>query len=163
MMDNEQYSVEPDDNGAAGDKSIHANGASSEPIDTDKPVSADNRKWALFCHLIALPAMFVPFGNFAGPMFIWQLKREKSDYIDQQGRKAVNFQLTMLLIAGCLYTIGVLGLLFGEGDCMSFCMSAVLLLAVFDAIAVILATMEVHKGKDYAYLFSIEFFKHKSD
>lgn len=58
----------------------------------------ETRKWAMLCHLGGL-ASLVPFptANILLPLVIWLTKRDSDPYIDEQGREAVNFQITMFL------------------------------------------------------------------
>ena len=67
----------------------------------------ETRKWAMLCHLGGL-ASLVPFptANILLPLVIWMVKRDSDPYIDEQGREAVNFQITMFLY-GVLVGIAV--------------------------------------------------------
>ncbi len=49
-------------------------------------------------------------GNVIGPLVVWLLKRDAGEFVDDQGREALNFQLTMLLyglISSLLCLIGI--------------------------------------------------------
>jgi len=58
-------------------------------------LTKDERQWAMFCHLAGLAGFVVPFGGIVGPLVLWQMKREESAFIDEQGREALNFNITM--------------------------------------------------------------------
>lgn len=66
-------------------------------IDRDLP-GQETRKWAMLCHMGGL-ASLVPFptANIILPLIIWLTKRNTDPYIDEQGREAVNFQISMFL------------------------------------------------------------------
>ncbi len=66
-------------------------------IDRDLP-GQEIRKWAMLCHMGGL-ASLVPFptANIILPLVIWLTKRNTDPYIDEQGREAVNFQISMFL------------------------------------------------------------------
>lgn len=66
-------------------------------IDRDLP-GQETRKWAMLCHMGGL-ASLVPFptANIILPLVIWLTKRNTDPYIDEQGREAVNFQISMFL------------------------------------------------------------------
>ncbi|MCH8544244.1 MAG: DUF4870 domain-containing protein [Alcanivorax sp.] len=68
----------------------------------------DERNLATGCHLLAFAGMLFPFGSILGPLVLWLVKRNSSHYVDQQGREAVNFNITMtlaLLISAALTTV----------------------------------------------------------
>lgn len=66
----------------------------------------DERQWALFTHLSALLGFLVPFGNVLGPLIFWQIKKNESSFIDDQGKEALNFQITFTLVMLGLIVIG---------------------------------------------------------
>ncbi len=68
--------------------------------------SQETRKWAMLCHLGGL-ASLVPFpaANILLPLVIWWTKRATDPYIDEQGREAVNFQITMLIYGVILFVL----------------------------------------------------------
>jgi uncharacterized Tic20 family protein len=54
------------------------------------------RQWAMFCHLAGLAGFLLPFGNVLGPLVLWLVKKDEHPFIDDQGKEALNFQLTVL-------------------------------------------------------------------
>src|SRR5262249_45213008 len=57
----------------------------------------EERTWATFVHLSALAGIFLPLLTIVGPLAIWLLMRKKMPFVDEQGKEAVNFQLTMII------------------------------------------------------------------
>jgi uncharacterized Tic20 family protein len=57
------------------------------------------KQWALFTHLSALVGFFIPFGNLLGPLIFWQIKKNEMPFIDDQGKEALNFQITATIAA----------------------------------------------------------------
>src|SRR3989344_2206586 len=58
------------------------------------------RTWGVVCHLSALVGVFgIPFGNILGPLVVWLVKRKDHAFIDEQGKEALNFQITMGIYA----------------------------------------------------------------
>lgn len=53
--------------------------------------------WAAFTHLAGLAGLVIPFGNLLGPLILWLLKRAESPLVDDQGREALNFQISITL------------------------------------------------------------------
>ena len=114
----------------------------------DLTVPDDACKTASLIHLSALLGLI---GNGIGfilaPLVIWLLKRDDDPYIDEQGKEAVNFQITMTLaaiVAGLLIIV-VIGI--------------VLLPIVILAMIVfpIIAAMRAREGEPYRYPFSFRF------
>lgn len=79
-------------------------------------MTTSEKNIATLLHLGALTQYFFPFGNFIVPAVIWSSKKEASQFIDQNGRSVLNFQLSLLLYVLVLFLIGVvltLNFLFG--------------------------------------------------
>ncbi len=64
------------------------------PSDNGLP-SSEQRQWAMFAHLSALIGLIVPFGNVLGPLVIWLVQKDKMAFVDDQGKEALNFQITV--------------------------------------------------------------------
>ncbi len=117
---------------------------------TGKELNKDARMWAMICHLSALAGLVVPVvGCIVGPLVIWQIKKEEFPFVDEQGKEAVNFQISMLI-----YGI-VAGLL-----CFA-CVGFVLLpaVAIFDLIFLLIAAVKANDGYHYRYPLTIRFIK----
>ena len=105
--------------------------------------STDEKSWAMGCHLIALVMSFV------GPLILWLIKREGNPFVDEQGKEAVNFQLSILLyVVVCSFlTIIVVGALLMP------------LVGLFDVIFIIVAAVKANDGVNYRYPLCIRFIK----
>lgn len=103
-----------------------------------------NNIWAMVCHLSALIGYVIPLGNIIAPLVIWLVKRHQSAYINQQGKEAVNFQITVSLLALLCFLlyIVVIG---------AFLLP---LLALANVILIIMAAIATYKGENYKYPFS---------
>jgi uncharacterized Tic20 family protein len=117
---------------------------------TDSGLSRDARKWAMICHIIALVGLLGNgIGFLVGPLVVWLIKREDDPFIDEQGKEAVNFQLTMLLavIVSIVLVVVVIGffLLF--------------VLAVMMTVFPIIAAIKANNGEHYRYPLSFKFIK----
>ncbi|CAM3257752.1 MULTISPECIES: DUF4870 domain-containing protein [Brevibacillus] len=113
------------------------------------PSSKDERTWALVAHLSALVGCFIPLGNVIGPLIVWLVKREGSEFVDIHGKEALNFNLTVTIFAA----IATLLMLVLIG---AFLMIA---LFVFWVICLIMAVMKVNEGKIYRYPITFRFIK----
>ena len=76
-------------------------------------VPRDARNIAVLGHLSAFAGYFIPFGNVAGPLIVWLMKREDSSFIDFHGKEALNFQISMTIyaIVSIILVLVVIGIL----------------------------------------------------
>jgi len=85
---------------------------SSEPVEStssDTGPSTEERQWGMFAHLSALVGFVIPFGTLIGPLIIWQIKKNEMPYVDEQGKEALNFQITVAIaFAVCMLLAFVL-------------------------------------------------------
>ena len=66
-----------------------------------------NHTTAAFINLSSLSQYFIPLGNFIFPIIIWSTKKESSEYVNQQGKETINFQLSLFLYTLLLALIAV--------------------------------------------------------
>ncbi len=113
--------------------------------DSDREMNRDARMWAMFCHLAAfaglVPALVV-IGCVIGPLVVWLLKKNDFAFVDEQGREAVNFQITMLLIflALPLTCVGIVLMPF---------------VPIVDFIFVVIAAIKANDGYHYRYPYPL--------
>lgn len=69
--------------------------------------TTSNSNTATFIHLSTLSQYFVPFGNFIFPIVLWTSKRDKSEFIDYNGKQVLNFQLSMIIYTLVLAMIAI--------------------------------------------------------
>ena len=80
-------------------------------VESEYDLSKDVRMWGMFAHISALVGLLGNgFGFILGPLIVWLAKREDHPFIDDQGKEALNFQITMFL-AGMLSALLVLVLI----------------------------------------------------
>jgi hypothetical protein len=122
----------------------------TEIKETPKPteVSKDARMWGMLCHLLGL------FTSFVGPLIIWLLKKEEDPFIDNQGKEALNFQITVAIAWAVSLVVPVmLTFLICIGP---FLGAAV---GIVDLIFCIIATVKANGGEAYRYPVSIRIIK----
>ena len=54
--------------------------------------TADDKTMAMIAHLGGIVA------GFLCPLIIWLIKKDQSPFVNDQGREALNFQITMLIV-----------------------------------------------------------------
>ncbi len=59
------------------------------------------RNWAVFCHLGGFAFYLLGFalGHILVPLALWLIKRDQSAFIEEHGREALNFQISVTLYA----------------------------------------------------------------
>ena len=108
------------------------------------------RSWAVACHASSLLGFFVPAGgHILAPLIVWLIKRPESREVDEHGKEALNFQISMLIysiVAGilCFVLIGFLLLP---------------ILHILNLALVIVAALRAGEGQLYRYPLTIRFLK----
>lgn len=108
----------------------------------------DERQWALFTHLSALLGFIVPFGNVLGPLIFWQIKKNESSFADDQGKEALNFQITATLVLIGLVTLGTILLVVLVGFLFYI---AAFIAGIAWLVLTILAAIRANNGEYYRY------------
>jgi len=121
----------------------------NQQINNDPNVSKDERTWGMLCHLAAFSGFVIPLGNVLGPLVIWLIKKDEMPFVNDQGKESLNFQLTMMiaLIISAILVVVLIG----------FALLAIL--AVFQIIVLIIATIKANEGVRYRYPYAIRFIK----
>ncbi len=93
--------------------------------------------------------MIIPFGNIIGPLIIWQVKKAEFPFVDDQGKEALNFNITAALafLVAMALTIVLIGVLL---------MPAV---GIAWLIFTILAAIKANNGESYRYPVSLRLVK----
>lgn len=134
----------------------------TETIDATAPVaafSAEERNWAMSAHLASLvlallTSWFFGVGGAVGALAIWLIKRDDSVFIAEHAKEALNFNVTMALIA--LLLIGLTVLTLGIGLILTI--PAALAIAVVWFVCTIIAAMRAKEGLSYRYPFALRLF-----
>ena len=121
--------------------------ASTPPFSSAQPTK-EERTWAMIIHLSAL-AGFIPLAHLIVPLVLWMTQRDTSAFVDDQGKEAVNAQISVTiygLVAGalCIVLIG-------------FALLPVLVVA--NIVLVIVAAMAAFEGRPYRYPFILRLVK----
>ena len=112
--------------------------------DNQLPVSAQNkevRQWAMLCHFAAFLGLVFPFGSVLGPLILWQVKKGMDPLIDDQGKEALNFQLTVAIAWLVCFVLGFV--------VIGFLLMVVLVIAAL--ILTIIGGIKANKGIAYRY------------
>jgi len=127
------------------------------------PISAANGRWvddttiesqrtyALFTHLAGLLSLADMFlAGLIATLVLWRIKAHESEFLDDHGREAVNFQISLLIystVAAMLVPVLGLGLLL------------LFALWLIRLVACIRGAMAASRGEYYRYPMCIRFLK----
>jgi uncharacterized Tic20 family protein len=109
----------------------------------------DERTWGMLAHLTAFAGFIVPLGFIIGPLVVWLIKRDQSAFVADQGKEALNFNISVLLaIAVCGALVWILiGILLGVA------------LFVFWMAVTIIAGIKASEGIRYRYPYALRLVK----
>ena len=113
-----------------------------EPQDLVPAPTPEARQWAMFCHYAAFFWFLVPMiGNVIGPLVVWQLKKDLDPFVNEQGKEALNFQITFslaMIVCGILAWV-VIGF------------PLMLLVSISALVLTIIAGIKANAGEAYRY------------
>ncbi|MGD9079714.1 MAG: DUF4870 domain-containing protein [Desulfobacterales bacterium] len=121
-------------------KQIHR----GEPI-TEK----EERQWAMFAHIGTFSSMFVPLGNIIAPIVIWQMKKHESEFVVEQAKESLNFQITLFIYA--LISFLLVFIIIG--------FFLIFALVIFGLIMVIIGGIKANDGEDFRYPMTLRLLK----
>jgi uncharacterized Tic20 family protein len=107
--------------------------------------TAEERQWAMFAHLSALVGVIIPLGSIIGPLVIWLIKKDTMPFVNDQGKEALNFNITVAIaaIVGWILCFILIGFL------------VLAVLAIGWLVFVIIATIKANEGTTYRYPFTL--------
>ena len=121
-----------------------AGGAPTGLVSAESP---DAKTMGMLAHLLVI------FTGFIGPLIIWLVKKDQSPFVNQQGKEALNWAITILIGAVGSIIIGIIPFV-GILACVIY--PAVI---VCNIVFGILSTITVNKGQPYRYPVCIRFIK----
>ena len=158
-MADENQAANPEENAAQPDSEpVQAAAAPEQPVAPDSPnpgsneISKDARMWAMFCHLSGLAGFVIPvvLSGIIAPLIIWQLKKEEDPFVDENGKEALNFQISIgmyALVSGLLICAAGLGFLLLP------------VVYIINLIFLIIAAVKANNGEHYRYPLTFRFIK----
>ena len=122
--------------------------------------SAQEKQWAMFAHLSAILGAIVTghifgIGCFLGPLIIWLVKRDTMPFVADQGKEALNFNITLAIVGAALFLM-ILAT-FGIGVILAIPIAAVV--AVGWLVLVIVGAVKASEGVVYRYPVALRLVK----
>lgn len=134
--------------------------AFSPPPAPGGDVSAEQRQWAMFAHLSALVGGLLTsvvggWGTFAGPLIVWLIKKDTMPFVDDQGKEALNFNITVAIIALLMALMTVMTLGIG----IIFTGPILVIVGIAWLVLTIIAAIKANEGVAYRYPFALRLIK----
>ena len=112
-------------------------------------VNAEEKQWGMFAHLASLAGIIIPLGNLLGPLIVWLVKKDTMPFVADQGKEALNFNITVFIAA---FISGILTLVL-----IGFLLLPLVGLAWL--IFTIIGAMKANNGEAYRYPFALRLIK----
>jgi uncharacterized protein len=124
------------------------------------PVSPANesqaRTWNMLCHLSALAGYIIPFGNVLGPLIIWQIKKNEFPSVEEHGKAALNFQITVLIAV----FVGIVATVLLSFLCIGYLLIPVVVaIGLCGLVFAVIAGIKANNGEPYRYPWSLTLVK----
>ena len=104
--------------------------------------------WSMVCHLAGLTTYIgIPLGNILVPLAIWLIKGKKDPLVNQEGREAVNFNISFTIygiVAGLMIWVLV-----------GFVVLPIVLIT--HIVLIVQAALKANKGEPVRYPFTLRF------
>lgn len=122
------------------DEPMHTTMSPHNPV-SDEHADSGERTYALFNHLVGLVSIFDIIGlmSIIGTLIMWQIRKSDSPFLDDHGREAMNFQLSLVLFA--IVSFGIL----------------IPILYILRIVGCVKGAMAANKGEFYRYPCCIRF------
>ena len=103
----------------------------------------------MLCHLSALSGFIIPFGSLIGPLVVWQIKKNQYPIVDDQGKEALNFQITITLaaIVSAILIVVLIGI------------ALLIAVGIASLVFTIIAAIKANNGETYRYPFCLRLIK----
>jgi uncharacterized Tic20 family protein len=150
-------------------------------------ITSNEKNTATLLHLSALSQYLFPLGNYIFPVIIWSAKKNESEFIDNNGKSVLNFQLSILIYSIILCIIAIPILIYAifknlpvnitlenedffiksfcHGQFNSWAIIGIIAASLFFFIKIVefvlitIAAVKASNGECYKYPLSIPFFK----
>ena len=133
-----------------GEVGVNAGSSTSAPAMDEK----EERKWAMVCHLSALSGFVIPFGNVIGPLVVWSWKKNGSEFVDEHGKTALNFQMTLTI-----FIFGSLLISISNRFLLMILLPVIAILSIYNLIMIIISGVKANNGEYAEIPLSARIFK----
>ena len=122
--------------------------------------SAEEKQWAMFAHLSALAGGLLTsavggWGTFIGPLVIWLVKKDTMKFVDDQGKEALNFNITIAIACFALLLLSIVTLGIG----LILAIPLWVIIAIAWLVLTIVAAVKANNGEFYRYPMTLRLVK----
>lgn len=122
-------------------------------------LTEQERNWAMAAHLAAfgcalLTSWFFGIGGALGALAVWFMKRDESAFVAEHAKEALNFNVTMAIVAVLLIGVSIFTL--GIGLILTIPAAAVIAIVWF--VCTLIAAMRAKEGQPYRYPMTLRLF-----
>ena len=112
-------------------------------------VTKEERSWGILLHLSGVTGFVFPFGNLIAPLVLWLIRRDHSVFLDDQGREALNFQISfsIYVIVSAVLMLLLIGFVLLP------------LVLITGVVLMIIAAIRVNEGTWYRYPLTLRILK----
>lgn len=135
---------------------------------------------AFLIHISAFAGFLFPFGNIITPLIAWQTLKDRSTFLDEQGKEAVNFNISytlyIFLLTLTFIPFALVSIFRNHNNSINFnhynfdfdfdnifgfigLGSITGLIYLIGIALVIIAAIKAREGENYKYPFTIKFIK----
>jgi uncharacterized Tic20 family protein len=135
--------------------------SSPPPESPAMEIDPQARQWGMFAHLSALLGGLITtgwagsLGCFIGPLIIWLAKKETMPFVDDQGKEALNFNLTIAIVFFLLLLLSIAT--FGIG--LLIAIPGWFIVGIYWLVMTIVASIKANEGVAYRYPFCLRLIK----
>ena len=139
-MDQDPNNAQQDISAIQGTNNMHT-------TNTSATSTFDEKQYAMLLHLSALSMFVTGFGYILGPLILWLVKKDQSEFVDRNGKEAVNFAIsvTIYYIVSAILVFVLVGILM------------LIVLGILHLVFIIVAGIKAKDGEDYKYPLTIRF------
>jgi len=128
----------------SGSRWSQAKSSSGYDADTGQQTetSQDARNMAMLCHILGAVGFF-------GPLVIWLIERDKHRFVDEHGREAMNYQISLLIYSAVSAALCVLRIGF----------ILLWLLSLAHLVLILVGTLRANRGRTWRYPIALPLLK----
>jgi uncharacterized Tic20 family protein len=134
---------------------------SPSPEAPEGGIGPQERQWGMFAHLSALVGGFITtgwagsIGCFLGPLIIWLVKKDTMPFVDDQGKEALNFNITVAIVffALTIFWIATLGI------GLLVAIPGYIIVGIYWLVMTIVAAIKANDGEAYRYPICLRLIK----
>jgi len=121
----------------------------------------EERTWGMLAHLSSLLGglLTVAFGGgwgcFIGPLIVWLVKKDTMPFVDDQGKEALNFNITVAIAFLILLVLSVVTF----GISLIIAIPLWVIIGIAWLVLTIVASVKANEGVHYRYPFALRLIK----